>query len=477
MIELRPYQLDLIERCRVAYRSGKRRVCLQAPTGGGKTVIFSFVSKSAVSKKLHVLVLAHRSEILDQIEATLRKVGVPAGIVRANQHNPCLNGVTVASVQTLVRRFDRVPTPDLVIVDECHHAVAGTWAEVFAQYPKANFLGVTATPERLDGRGLGEMFDELIVGPSVQQLMDQKFLATPRYFAPANTPDFSNVKISMGEFNRQQMAEMMDKPTITGDAVEHYRKHLNGRTAVAFCISIEHADHVAAAFNQVGISSAVIDGTMKPDQRRSLVEDLAAGRLKVMTSCELISEGFDLPSVNGAILLRPTASLALHLQQIGRCLRPKPDGSNAIILDHVGNIARHGPAEEPRDWSLDSRKRKPRQPNEEQKTCKQCFCVYIGNQCPNCGNQPKGEAREIECVHGELSEDAAAEIIAKRRADREVAMAGSYEELQKIGKARGYKPGWAWHRWKNSRKNHERKPSPSQHPLPIGVSPFDSHLS
>jgi len=454
MIQLRPYQSELIEECRCAYRSGHRRVCLCSPTGSGKTVLFSFVTKTSLERGQNTMILAHRSEILDQIEATMVSVGVPVGVVRAEEHSPAQGKATIASVQTLVKRFDRTPVPDLVIVDECHHAVAGTWAKVFAQYPKARFLGVTATPERMDGRGLGELFDHLVIGPSVSDLIAQGYLATPRYFRPPNAPDVSSLHMRMGEFAMDEAEALMDKPSITGDAVAHYKQHLYPRTAVAFCISIEHAHHVSESFRANGVTSAVIDGKMTRDERREMVKDLASGAIQVLTSCDLISEGFDLPSVGGAILLRPTGSLSTHIQQIGRPLRPKKDGSKAIILDHVGNVMRHGPAEKPREWSLDSRKRTSKQENDPQnKTCRECFCIFQGPRCPECGQAPVGKPREIEVVEGTLEEVDVAALLEKREKRIEVGRAQTLEELIQIGKDRKYSPQWAFIRWNISPHN------------------------
>lgn len=416
--------------------------------------MFSFVTKTSLERGQNTMILAHRSEILDQIEATMVSVGVPVGVVRAEEHSPAQGKATIASVQTLVKRFDRTPVPDLVIVDECHHAVAGTWAKVFAQYPKARFLGVTATPERMDGRGLGELFDHLVIGPSVSDLIAQGYLATPRYFRPPNAPDVSSLHMRMGEFAMDEAEALMDKPSITGDAVAHYKQHLYPRTAVAFCISIEHAHHVAESFRANGVTSAVIDGKMTRDERREMVKDLASGAIQVLTSCDLISEGFDLPSVGGAILLRPTGSLSTHIQQIGRPLRPKKDGSKAIILDHVGNVMRHGPAEKHREWSLDSRKRTSKQENDPQnKTCRECFCIFQGPRCPECGQAPVGKPREIEVVEGTLEEVDVAALLEKREKRIEVGRAQSLEELIQIGRDRKYSPQWAFIQWSKSLKN------------------------
>ena len=454
MIELRPYQHGLIEECRGAYRSGKRRVCLQSPTGSGKGCMLSFMAKNASEKGQRVGILAHRSEIVNQISATLDSVEVPHGIIRSGFKMDRSKRVQVASVQTLVNRFDQIEPFDFIIGDEIHHSVSNTWNSVFARYNSARWLGCTATPERLDGRGLGELFDHLVIGPSVESLISQGFLARPRYFCPPNSPDLSNVSIQMGEYSKRDSEEVMDKPSVTGCCVAHYKQHLNGKTAIAFCISIEHCEHVAESFRACGIQSAVIDGKLSDEDRKQRLQSLASGEIQVLCSCEILGEGVDVPSVGGCILLRPTASLALHLQQIGRCLRPKKGDNSCVILDHVGNVMRHGPAEKHREWSLDSRKRTSKQENDPQnKTCRECFCIFQGPRCPECGQAPVGKPREIEVVEGTLEEVDVAALLEKREKRIEVGRAKSLEELIQIGKDRKYSPQWAFIRWNISPHN------------------------
>ena len=445
-MELRPYQLKLREDLRAEFRRGKKRVLAVSPTGSGKTTVFAFVVRGAVEKGLRTYVVAHRSEILDQISATLGRVGVEHGFIQSGK-NAYPRQAMVASIQTLARRMTETPVPDMVIIDEAHHGVSGQYAAMFAAWPKANFLGVTATPERLDGRGLGGVFDAMVLGPQVQWLIDNRFLAKPVYYAPQQALDLTGVRKSHGDFDRSELEDLMDKPTITGNAVQHYRKFATGLRAVAFCVSVAHAEHVAAQFCQQGIPAASIDGKLDPDVRKKRVDDLQAGRISVLTSCELISEGFDLPAVGAAILLRPTASLAMHLQQVGRALRPKDSsGGKAIILDHVGNCLRHGLAEESREWTLDGREKKKGAPVEA-KQCKTCFAIFTGTTCPECGEQTAPKPREIEEAEGELQEIDPAVLAERYAARREEGMCRTLTDFQALAAKRGYKTGWAYHRF------------------------------
>ncbi len=454
-MELRPYQTDLVEDLRGGYRAGISRQLAVSPTGSGKTVLFAFITKSAAERGQRVFIVAHRREILDQISATLTEVGVKHGFVQAGK-SPMNRPVMVASVQTLARRMDTVEEPDLVIVDEAHHSVSATYIQMFACWQKARFLGVTATPERLDGSGLGTLFQRMTLGPSVSWLIREGFLAKPVYYASrVAPPDLSGIGMVGGDFNKGKLADALDRPAITGDAVKHYQRLCPGQRAVAFCVSVAHAQHVAQRFNDAGIPAAHIDGGMEEDIRRQTVADLKSGKVLVLTSCELISEGFDLPTVNAAILLRPTASLSMHLQQLGRALRVFPGKKEAVILDHAGNCMRHGLAEQDREWSLEGKgKRKQKEKLMEVKTCPQCFAIYGGPQCPQCQHRPEPKARETEEVDGELQRLTAedfqhmAQIVARRR---EEGACRTLEDWQKLGRERGHKPGWAWFRF-NARK-------------------------
>ena len=446
-MELRPYQNQLANDIRGAFGSGANRPLAVSPTGSGKTVLFSYITSQVLKRGSRVIIVAHRREILDQISATLKRVGVPHGFIQAGK-SASTQPAMVASIQTLARRLDTIPAPDLVIIDEAHHSVSKSYVQMFAAWPTAKFIGVTATPERLDGKGLGAMFDRMVMGPSVQWLIDNGFLAQPVYYAPREVVDLSQVHTVAGDFDRSEAEEIVDTPRITGDAVTHYVRFCNRQRAVAFCISVAHAQHVADIFNSCGIPAASIDGTLDPEVRKQRVEDLTAGKILVLTSCELISEGFDLPAVNAAILLRPTHSLSMHLQQVGRALRPYPGKTNAIILDHVGNCLRHGLAEQERDWDLSGREKRLKKSSlVETKQCSKCFAIFAGTVCPQCGSQREIATREIEEVDGELQRLSIEDISKKREERREEGKCKTLDDFRALAKLRGYKLGWAFFRW------------------------------
>jgi superfamily II DNA or RNA helicase len=460
-VVLRDYQEALVNDIRAAMRSD-RRVLAVAPTGAGKTVIFSHIAHGVQLRGRRAVIVAHRREIVDQIGNALAGFSVRYGRVQPG-HSLTGDAVQIAMVQTLANRIHRLPEPDLLVVDEAHHAVAGSWSRLAEAWPNVKILGVTATPERLDGRGLGTAFDTLVEGPTTGDLIERGFLADFDYFAPPAAADLSNVGTRAGDYAIDQLAAAMDKASVTGDAIEHYRQHLAGRPALAFCVTVAHAEHVAKQFRDAGFRAASVDGKLDPAERARRVAAIGNGGLQILTSCELISEGFDVPSVAGAILLRRTQSLALFLQQIGRVLRIKSDGSRAVILDHVGNVNLHGSPKTPRIWSLDSKKRKAREASVRQ--CKVCFGVWGAGEKSECANRalpdclftsvakPAEPVALPEYVPGVLEQVAerprwAGGIDILRASGPEwralVNRARTKEQLAEIARMRGYKPTWPY---------------------------------
>jgi superfamily II DNA or RNA helicase len=447
---LRPYQIAAVESVKDALRNGKKAPLLVAPTGAGKTVMFAHITQSAQRKGKRVLILTHRQELLDQTCRKLSEFSVDHGVILAGRTEELSQLVQVAGVQTLVRRLNRTLPPDLIVVDEAHHAAAGSWKQILTRFPHAKILGVTATPERLDGKGLGDMFDTLVRGPEVADLIEAGYLSKPRYFAPPGA-SLDGVRTVAGDFNRKDSEAAVNQSTITGSAVEHYKKLCGGQPAVAFCVSLKHAEQVTADFNAAGYRWAMIDGTMTGEQRRDAVRRLATGRLHGLSSCDIISEGFDLPVVSVGILLRPTQSMGLYLQQVGRVLRPAEGKNGATILDHVGNVLRHGFAEDRRDWSLEGAPRKSSKQKAAMtnRQCPKCYGISAPVPvCPQCGHSFEVKARKLEEVDGTLQEIKAQEQarILKRQ---EQGKAQTFDDLVRVGVARGYKnpSAWAHHVW------------------------------
>jgi superfamily II DNA or RNA helicase len=337
--------------------------------------------------------------------------------------------------------------PSLIIIDEAHHATAGQWARILDHWPDAYRLGVTATPCRLDGCGLRSVFDAMVLGPSVADLINGGYLSAARIYAPPVVADLSGIRTRAGDYANDQAAAVMDRPTVTGDAIAHYQRLAAGQQAIAFCCNVAHAVSVCDAFKTAGIAAELLLGGT--DNRDQVVADFAAHRTRVLVTVDVVSEGFDVPAASCAILLRPTQSLGLYLQQVGRVLRPAPGKAHAMILDHVGNVLRHGFPDDARDWSLDDRMRRTRgTPAPSVRTCPECFAAFKPQPiCPVCGAECATQARTLRQVGGELQElKRTAKVIELARHARrtEVGRARTLADLLMVAKNRGYSPGWAY---------------------------------
>ena len=446
-MQLRPYQLQAVSELRSAFRQGHHAALLVMPTGAGKTVVFTEIARSATSRGKSVFILVHRRELVTQASDKLTKAGVDHGIIAAG-FKPSTHRVQVASVQTLAKRLLTVPAePDLIIIDEAHHAVAGSWDKILVKFSNAKVVGVTATPSRLDGRGLGSHFSTLVSGPSVEQLTKLGFLSQHRVFAPPVIADLSNVKTRAGDYANDQLSQAMDRPTITGDAIGHYKRLADGLPAIAFCCSVAHAESVCEAFNAAGYRAKLVTGKMKMEERDEAISGLADGRTQILCSVDVVSEGTDVPAVSAAILLRPTQSEALYLQQVGRILRPQP-GKIAIVLDHVGSTLKHGFVDDLRNWSLNSKpkRKKNDEPAPSVRQCPMCFAAFKPQPaCPCCGFEfPVKPKRQLTQREGELKEMRRQDAIERREKRQEIGRARTLPELLALAKKKGYKPGWAY---------------------------------
>jgi len=416
MIVLRPRQDKFISDIREAFAEGHQRVLAVAPTSFGKTKCFSYIAQNAASLGNRVFICVHRRELIRQTARSMRDDGIKFGVIAAGY--PELNyPIQLCSIQTLVRRLPRYRVPDLIIWDESHRIIGAVADAILEWGANAHLLGVTATPIRLDGRGFDHIFSKMVLGPDVPTLIQDNIdkpgtgLSKPVLYAPPiESIDVSGVKTdSNGELNQVQLGETMHKREIYGSAVEHYQRLLpHHPPTVAFCAGIKNAELMAAEFKKNDIASESIDGSMDDWTREQIIERLKNGTTKVLTSCDLISEGFDLPAIQCAILLRPTKSLALYIQQCGRAIRPAPGKVETIILDHVNNWRVHGLIEEKREWTLEGRKKKRTAPKADTlTTCPACFrCFPPADSCPACGHVLRGAGggggREIKEVDGEL---------------------------------------------------------------------------
>ena len=407
---LRSYQTDILHRLRAELRSHDR-VLAVLPTGGGKTRIFCEIAAMARASGANVKILVHRRELLEQTPDRY-----------------------VQTIQSWTPDGE-----DLIIVDEAHHSCARTWKDKILKSKKV--LGFTATPQRLDGGGLDVVYESMVEGPNSTDLTRDGYLSTYKLFCPPGQPDLKGLTRKGGDYSRAKLAERASEIRVVAAAGKNRRLLAGGRQTIGFCVSVAHMEEVAYSFKKAGVAVGTIEGKMTAADRKAVVEAFRTGEIQILLSVDLISEGFDVPNCSCVLLLRPTQSLGLHLQQIGRALRPS--GDVALILDCAGNSERHGMPDDERQWSL-AGKRKERAglvANMAVRVCPVCFGVHRPTLrvCPYCGFHHPLDSRIPEEADI-LLEEKKKETKEKRRM---VGRARTIEELEEIAKERGYAHGWA----------------------------------
>jgi superfamily II DNA or RNA helicase len=451
-MNLRSYQTKVIEDFDSEIAAGKKRIMLVAPTGSGKTVIASAIIKSRIERRRGVLVVAHRREIIQQTSEKPRANGVVHGIILAGVESRPLEFVQVASIQTLwsravQRECMELPQAELLVMDEAHHCPARTYQKIIDAYPDAIVLGLTATPCRGDGRGLGGIFETIIECPQVAELIEQGYLVKARVYAPVN-PDLHGVRTVAGDYNEGELAARMDRAKLIGDIVTHWHKYGERRKTVAFAVNVAHSVHLRDEFIKSGVRAEHIDGgTPKPERDASLAR-LASGEIELITNCMVLTEGWDMAQVGCCILARPTKKMGLYRQMIGRVLRPADGKPDAIILDHSGAVFRHGFAEDPVEWTLDPDERAESATHTTRcergsrlLECSQCGAIRIaGEPCSACGFLPQAPPRPVPILDGDLG------LVVGGRANASIydpaARTQWHAMLRAIQLERGYSPKW-----------------------------------
>jgi DNA repair protein RadD len=461
MIILRSYQTEVIDKVDAALGQGKRRVLLVAPTGAGKTVILAAIIKQAVAEDLRVMVLAHRREIISQTSEKLSAQQIEHGVIRAGLLMDLEQNVQVCSIQTVwarAMRTTKIPLPpaDLLVIDESHHVPAQTYRKLIEAYPNAILLGATATPCRGDGRGLGNFFDCIVETPQVPELIAEGYLVKTRVYAPKDV-DLKGVRVQGGDYVETQLAQRMDRDDLVGDIVSHWHKFGGRRKTVVFAINVAHSIHIRDEFIKSGVRAEHIDGTTPKEERDAVLARLASGETELVTNCMVLTEGWDQPEVSCCILARPTKKMGLYRQMVGRVLRPAPGKFDAIVLDHSGAVFQHGFVEDPVEWTLETDKRavSPTHSarlksghNSRLLECSQCNEIRTaGEPCRNCGFLPTRRGEPLIFRDGDLA-------LVDRKSRTVLASSDPNERMKwhamltYIAAERGYRPGWAAHKYK-----------------------------
>src|SRR5512141_2773 len=403
-MELRPYQVEAIEATRERFRAGARRVLIVCPTGGGKTIIASEVIRSAVAKGSRVLFLAHRRELILQTCDKLNRFGVPHGVVMAGHPSAPQRAVQVASVQTLLRRRGQLTKLDLIFLDEAHHVTPENgYGQLLEWFPAARAVGLTATPWRLDGRGLADVFDGYVLARTPRELRDDGFLV-PVGGWEYEAIDTTRARVQRGDFVTKDLEKAATSQRVVGDVVKEWCERANGCRTVLFAVSIEHSQLMVQAFRAQGGAAEHVDGEMDTSERDAILARLRSGETRLVCNCNVLTEGFDCPELECCVLARPTLSTSLYLQMVGRVLRPAPGKTMARLHDHAGCLAAHGHPYAERDYNPEVSRSGPRNKKEAdggeeaKRLCPKCRSVLARWPCDACGYSPTPQERARQLV-------------------------------------------------------------------------------
>ena len=437
-ITLYDYQNDLYVRSQLSFKAGNRRVLIVAPCGAGKSYLFLKMCESAVNKGNKVLVLVHRKELAEQHRQLFKDNGLETDSIR------------VALFWSEANRLGKYETPDLIIADEAHW-IPNTLRKVLDYY-NCRVVALTATPCRLSGDPMGSVYEDMVVGIGVKELIAKERLAPYDYYS-VPVADVTGLSVSRGDYVMTEAEELLSKPAIYGDVIESYKKYADGKKTIVYCTSIKHSQSVAEAFRNAGYKAAHMDSNTPKAERTRIMNDFRDGKIQIISNVLLIVEGISIPDCECCMLLRPTLSTTIFIQSAMRCMRYK-DGKRAVIIDMVANYLKLGMPDEDREWSLD-KPVKPRKDINENgdftiRTCPKCFKVFkTAPVCPFCGEIYPLHPREIKAHEDiELSriraEEAERAQEDRKKARMEQGMAQSFEALIALGRAKGYKNPAYW---------------------------------
>lgn len=443
MVKLYPYQEDLVNETRNLIAKGSKGVLIQSPPGSGKSVVIAMIAKQATDKGNHVLFIVHRKELVEQIKETFKLVGVNNDFT------------TIMTVGKVANRLDTLTQPKIIITDETHHSRAATYRKIYDYHSNAIRLGFTATPWRMNGKGFTDIYDSIVHGEQVDWLIDNNFLAPFDYYAPNLTDLEALKKSSTGDYTKKSMDNAVSR-AIFGDVVKHYKELANGKKTILYAHSVEASKELAQTFIDNGINATHADAKTSKVEREKIMDGFKNGDIEVLCNVDLVSEGYDVPDCSCVILVRPTASLVLYLQQSMRAMRYQK-GKKATIIDHVGNISIHKQPNYPHEWTIESRDKKTKKNNTDNelpiKQCLYCYRINHANVrfCEGCGEEFPIEENEMQVI-----EDAKLEKIdtfnietnyekvrfKKEYGSKKVEELETIDDYYLFAKARGYKDGW-----------------------------------
>lgn len=459
MIELRPYQQEAKDRIRDSIRSGNRKPLYVLPTGGGKSATLCSIIQDAQDKGTETLFIAPRRQLVYQISEDLDKMKVRHGVFMAGEPYSWTPNVTVASLDTLHSRLSSINKRfGLIIIDEAHTVFGKKIRDVLELNPSALVIGFTATPARSDGRGLGEMYDDLIIGQSMSWLIENGYLVPCRYFTTPQKIDLTGVKLTAGDYNQKQLDQKMNDPVLIGDIVDNWKRIASDRQTVVFAVKRSHAQSIQKAFLESGVVADYIDGNTDNEERKNILKRIESGESQVLCSVDVLSYGWNSPAVSCAIMARPTKSIARYLQAVGRVLRTYEGKEDAILIDHANVVSELGFVEDDQPWTLDSKskiqdrqeKKKQEQKEPASMTCP--FCHHVQKPAPVCSSCKKDLQKqyeeEVRTFQADLEE---VNRKTKQREQRKWTMEDKqqfYSELIHVAYEKNYKEGWISHKFR-----------------------------
>lgn len=438
MYQLFDYQQKLVNETREKLAQGNYGVLIVSPPGSGKSVVIAEIARLTTLKKNRILFFVHRKELVNQIKDSFIKQDVD------------LKYCTILTVGKVANRLNILAKPDLIIVDESQHSRAKTYQKIFNYYSDIPRLGFTGSPWRLSGKGFKDIYSAMVLGPTTKWLIKNKKLA-PFTVYGYQLGDKSTLKSgSTGDYTKKSL-DKYTKSIIHGDIVKSWLKFAKDRKTIIYCHSTSFSKEVAQSFRDAGINAVHADAKTPESKRDKIMADFKKSKIKILCNVDLVSEGFNVPDCSCVVLLRPTQSLVIYLQQSMRAMRYQPN-KHAIIIDQVGNFERFGLPDTDYKWTLEDRDKHPHRESSTDgiqiKTCPDCFAVIKADsvKCPICGHDFSIEIRKIKQKKDQelraiKAEQFHIDLIAKKK----VSELSSFKELTMYAKAKHYKNGWAWH--------------------------------
>lgn len=444
------------------WREGRKRVLMQCPTSGGKTVMFNHIAALCEKKGRRVLIICDRRELIEQSwEQLWDGHGIHAGIILSGTSSAYQLPVQIASIQTLNKR-NFPQNIDLVIIDECRASVAPSYAPIFAFYSGAYFLGVDATPIRTNGQGFDHLYDVMVLGPSIKEMEAMGALTPARFFVnPINQSLLDKIGKVAGDYNEEQLSDLMSRKDIIADVIKSKIEHASGLKTIAFAVNIKHSKAVMQQYRDAGISCMHVDGKTPEEERKQIFRSFANSRFEVLINVGIATYGFNEPSIIVVQDLAPTLSVSRWLQKLGRGARKYPGKDHYLLLDHANGIHTHGLPNADRKWTLKATKTKPTKPKKflvkqegkqmqimsEREMPAQADGVTLVELTAETMEFYKN-AKKFDTIHNRQKSNGFKPLWAYFQYASKYPEALGIQELQYIGNKLGFKPGWGYMKWK-----------------------------